>query len=336
MKATKLPSGSWSVNANYKNVRRRFTGESKKDVIARAAAWVNEMSEKNPAGSFEACADEFFKSCEGKLSPATLRGYNNVFRMLKKNHSAFCQRRLAVMTDADLQDLIDSLTDDDGLAPKTVRNYHGFISTVFASQHMRTPFCVLPRGTKPQLNIPDEFTVKRLLAAAWDTNRELWVCMSLAATGPLRRGEIAALDISDCDFQNNTIHVQHDMVKGPDAQWHTKPPKTVSSDRTLIISHTIMQQIRQQGYVTHWDPTKIYRQFDKLLKENNAQHFRFHDLRHYCASYLHAKGYPDSYIQARTGHASAQILHEIYTHALSDEKQKFEKEMVKDLEELIV
>lgn len=59
------------------------------------------------------------------------------------------------------------------------------------------------------------------------------------------------------------------------------------------------------------------------------------DLRHTCASMLHAKGYPDKYIQARTGHASDEVLRRVYTHVLTNERQKIESEIVNDFEALL-
>lgn len=330
MKASKLKSGSWSVNACCQGMRRRFTGPDKRKVLADAAVWVNEVKAASAKGTFLGACHEFMDKKSEKLSPATLRGYNNILRKIEFLDPAFIRRPIATITDSDLQEFIDSLD----LAPKTVRNYFGFISSVFTFKHIRTPYVTLPRGSKPKLRIPEEETVRQLLSLAYEEDRSLWICLALAATGPLRRGEIAALSIEDCDFDLNTIHVCHDMVYGPDSQWHIKEPKTGASDRILQMSPRVMEAIQDQGYVTKWVPMSIYDHFVSFCKRHDLPSFRFHDLRHYCASYLHAKGYPDSYIQARTGHASAEILHEIYTHVLQDERKRIDAEMVSDMEEL--
>lgn len=332
MKASKLPSGNWTVNACCQGMRKRFTGPDKRKVLADAATWANDVKGSYAKGTFLAAANEFMEKKSETLSQATMRGYNNIFKRIKALDPAFLRRPLATITDADLQGFIDSLEGE--LSPKTIRNYHGFISSVFSFKHMRTPFCVLPRGTKPQLHIPEEETVRQLLSLAWEEDRQLWICLALAATGPLRRGEIAALGIEDCDFEHNTIHVCHDMVYGIDGKWHVKAPKTASSDRMMELSPKIMNEIQSQGFVTQWVPMQIYDHFVAFLRRHDIPPFRFHDLRHYCASYLHAKGYPDSYIQARTGHASAEILHGIYTHVLQDERKRIDAQMVADMDSL--
>lgn len=96
-----------------------------------------------------------------------------------------------------------------------------------------------------------------------------------------------------------------------------------------------MDAIRRQGYVTTWNSHQIYRRFSALLKKNDIPHYRFHDLRHYCASMLHAKGYPDAYIQARTGHASNEVLRQVYTHTLTDEARIITAEMLSDFDAVL-
>lgn len=53
------------------------------------------------------------------------------------------------------------------------------------------------------------------------------------------------------------------------------------------------------------------------------QRFRFHDLRHYSASIMHAIGVPDVYIMERGGWSSDHTLKRIYCGAMDDFSQKF-------------
>ena len=50
---------------------------------------------------------------------------------------------------------------------------------------------------------------------------------------------------------------------------------------------------------------------------------RFHDLRHYAASVMHALGVPDQYIMERGGWSSDQTLKAVYRNTLSNESKKF-------------
>ena len=50
-------------------------------------------------------------------------------------------------------------------------------------------------------------------------------------------------------------------------------------------------------------------------------HFRFHDLRHYCASIQHALGIPDAYIMQRGGWQNDGILKAVYRHTMDQQEQ---------------
>ena len=52
------------------------------------------------------------------------------------------------------------------------------------------------------------------------------------------------------------------------------------------------------------------------MERAGIPHFRFHDLRHYCASVQHALGVPDAYIMQRGGWGN--MIKEVYRHALKD------------------
>ena len=221
MKATKLPSGLWRVLAyagadrNGKAVRKSFSGPDKKKVLRDAAAWVDQHRKVEDATcTFEMAVDDFLLLRESALSPATIRGYKNISGQIKARALWFWNTRVFAIGSDDVQLLINTLVRS-GLSPKTVKNYIGFVSTVLQSKQVRMPIVNMPQKARPDLNVPDIFTVKRTLAAAKE-NTELWICIMLAATGPLRRGEVAALRMEDIDFSNNIIHVCRDIVMGAD------------------------------------------------------------------------------------------------------------------------
>ena len=342
MKATKLESGSWMVNAYIgvdnegKQMRKKFIGPDKKAVLADAAAFVLDHRNDKVVGTFATASEMFFKKCS-KMSPSTVRGYKNIDGVLKRDFHMFYSRPCFSISTDDLQAVIDGLQNS-GKSAKTIWNYYSFICSVLKSRQIRPPYVDLPERRKPDLNIPDEFTVCRTLLAAKSQSIELWICIALAATGPLREGEISALQFTydtDVNFENGTIHVSHDYVLGDDEIYHLKDPKTQSSDRTITVLPNIMQAIKNQGYVTNWNPREIYNHFTRLCRDEGIPHYRFHDLRHYCASMLHAKGFPDAYIQQRTGHSSAEILRKVYTHTLDSEQKKIDSEMLEELARVV-
>lgn len=71
-------------------------------------------------------------------------------------------------------------------------------------------------------------------------------------------------------------------------------------------------------YVTDLNPNKITARFNHILIHAGVPHFRFHDLRHYAASILHALNIPDAYIMQRGGWENDAVLKGIYRHNLDD------------------
>jgi len=63
------------------------------------------------------------------------------------------------------------------------------------------------------------------------------------------------------------------------------------------------------------------------LKRLSIPHFRFHDLRHYSASIMHAIGIPDQYIMQRGGWSSDGVLKSIYRNTMDDYAKKFSSQI---------
>ena len=89
----------------------------------------------------------------------------------------------------------------------------------------------------------------------------------------------------------------------------TKAPKTFSSNREVEYSHFVFEKFSgTHGKLVSMHPEDISKNFGKILKEAGLPPFRFHDLRHYSASIMHAIGIPDQYIMARGGWKTDTVL----------------------------
>lgn len=71
-------------------------------------------------------------------------------------------------------------------------------------------------------------------------------------------------------------------------------------------------------------PSSITNKFSKVLKKAGLPNFRFHDLRHYAVSTLHAINVPDKYIMARGGWATNYTMNNVYNHTLRSKQDAFE------------
>lgn len=244
---------------------------------------------------------------------------------------AFGRKRLSELTNPSVQIWISDLASKQ-LSPKTVRNAYGLLS---ASLEMFAPDLTLkvklPQKKRPDLYCPNDNDIKKLLDAIKGTDLEIAVL--LAAFGPLRRGEISAL--TDKNIEGRIIHVRDNMVKGPDNQWYIKQPKTDDSTRDVEMPAFVIDRISNKKVkLVDMNPDYITHRFGRVLKKIDVPHFRFHDLRHYAASIMHAIGVPDQYILQRGGWASDNIMKTVYRNAIDSETVRQNKKINKHFEKL--
>lgn len=326
--AKKLPSGSWRclvydyTDENGKRIYRSFTSDDpspagKRKAEALAAQYAAEKEQKKRSSDkslFSDRMESYITSKEAVLSPATIRGYRNIKKMLLRDYASFCHMEIRKVSQDDVQRVINSLSRSK--SPKTVRNYHGLIASVIGSDlALRTS---MPQKIRPELYIPSDDEIRALVDAVRGT--ELEIPVLLGAFCMMRRGEICALTLDD--IQGDVIHVHHALVLGTDKEWHLKAPKTGSSDRYISAPAFVADRIRELGHITTLNPHSITIMFQRVLKRANITHFRFHDLRHYSASIRHALGIPDAYIMQEGGWKTDAVLKSVYRHAMSDRQKE--------------
>ena len=321
--AKKLKSGSYRCLAftgmeNGKRKYKSFTAPTKKEAEYLASQFLIEQNTRKQQKIDNTFANELANYITTKtavLSPSTIKGYRNIERMMLQNYLEFCNKPCSKIDQKDIQEVISDLAKTK--SPKTVRNYHGLISAILGNDMKINT--TMPQPIIADLYIPTDDEIKALVSAV--KNTELEIPVLLGAFCMMRRGEICALDINK-DIINNIIHVRHSMVLGADKQWYIKAPKTVSSDRYIEAPQFVIDRIKEVGHITTYNPHSLTIAFDRALKKNKINHFRFHDLRHYSASIRHALGIPDAYIMADGGWSSDKVLKAVYRHAMSDRKKE--------------
>lgn len=330
MKAKKLPSGKYIARAylgrdkDGKVIQKSFTASSA--AVAESLAKSYEAQHKNRVsrGSVRVAISKFMQSKEAVLSPTTYASYTSIQNVLFCRFSGFCDKELIRVSKEDVQAIItalsqphqyhDKIKTDKPASPKTIKNYNNFLSAVFRFSGVQFPEATLPQKQRSELYIPTEEQIRLLVKASEGT--ELHIPILLGAFCGMRRSEIVALTLDD--IKGNVIHVHSAIVRDKDGQQVRKSPKTYASDRYIEVNQWIIDLIKEKGYITTHSPDKITLRFSLLLKKLDLPHFRFHDLRHFYVSYLHAEGIPDSYIIQRTGHSTDIILKSVYRHALQD------------------
>lgn len=329
--ARKLPSGSWRVRVfDYKDDSgkrhyRSFTCDEpgpvgKARCEQMATDWLlgkKRKEEMTLSKSLSSIILDYIDIRRPVLSPSTIRNYVAIHRRLSKDFPSFLESDVGIINSEYVQLFVNDLCEA-GYSPKTIRNTYGLItSSIHHFCSDVTIRCKLPQKKKPQLYIPSDDDVKMLIQSISGT--ELEVPVLLAAFGAMRRSEIAALTINDIDAKG-VAHVCKARVKNENNEYVEKTTKTVSSDRFVALPDFVVKKIRAKGYVTTYQADRITKNFAAAVERLGVPHFRFHDLRHYSASIMHAMGIPDAYIMQRGGWATDTVLKEVYRHAM-DSKQ---------------
>lgn len=334
MKAKKLPSGRWrcrvydGTDPAGKKIYKSFTADSKKEAELLAAQYA--ASRKSTVSKDRTLADAYARYIEIKkntLSPATVREYS---RAAKADFPELMPLRLSRLTQEAVQSAVNVMSANH--SPKSVRNAHGLLSAVlsmFAPEiRLNTR---LPQSRKPDLYVPTEQEVEKLVRSIRGT--ELEKAVLLAAFGSLRRSECSALMISD--IEGDIIHVNKAIVLGVDKQWTLKQPKSKAGYRDIKMPGFVIERLKPapNGRIVNIMPVTITDYFADARRKFNLPHFRFHDLRHYQASILHAMGVPDKYIMERGGWSTDSTLKNIYQHTMSDKRKQVEEEIVHRFED---
>ena len=324
-----LPSGNVRTrvylgkDAQGKRLYKSFTAETRADLNAlvsayKAARAAGEVEgDKEQALTVKEAVSRYIGLKRAVLSPATIRAYCSV----QRNHidaDSIGLRDVNDLTQQDVQLWISTLSGM--VSPKTVRNAHALLTS--SVKMFRPDWSVnvtLPQKKPAELYCPSDADVKKLLGHVKD--RELRIAILLAAFGPLRRSEICALESSD--IKGNTITISKALVQDDGDDWTLKGPKTEGSFRTVELPPFVIDEMKGiEGRIIKCSVVALTDRFRRAVKYSGCPHFRFHDLRHYGASIMHAIGVPDQYIMERGGWSSDHVMKRVYRNVIRDEKAK--------------
>lgn len=330
-KAKQLPSGSWRVqvytgrDAQGKAKYLSITCDTEDE--ANYAALAYKLGKKSPENKPENMTlhdaiDRYIIARDAVLSPTTVREY----RQLQRNGlKGIMNVRLIKLT----QDMIQREINEEAktLSPKTIRNRHGLLSAVL--REFRPGFILttkLPQKRKVRLYIPDIDTVQKVIEAAHcSPETELELPIMLAVCLGLRRSEILGLKWENVDLKKNLITISCAKVLNVENQYVEKAPKSYAGERTLPLPEVLVGILKETQsksggpYVVNVTGGALSNRFSKLLKHNNIPHMRFHDLRHINAAIMLKLNVPNKYAAERMGHATEDMLKNVYQHTLEHE-----------------
>ncbi len=270
-----------------------------------------------------------------------------VSNLNKHYYPFFGQRQLNKISPSLVQDWVTKAKND-GLAPRSIRKYHTFLSSIFGRAvrdrilvHNPCDHTELPKviARKSRTLTPEEFD--RLIAAIPEQHRLM--VQTFIETG-MRWGELNALRPRHIDFLRRTLSVEETIVETSKKNSPTgerfivKPYPKSNVPRTfgvrpdwldaisdhiqsrgigrddLLFATKVGTSISRNSFRTHvWLPA--------VRASGVDFNVRVHDLRHAHASWLLAGGSDLKSVMDRMGHAQIQTTQK-YLHSLPEADQK--------------
>ena len=136
----------------------------------------------------------------------------------------------------------------------------------------------------------------------------------------LRRCEVAALTSEDLDG-NNLIVNKSKVYDG--TKWIIKrTPKTDASNRIIPLPPELADEIRAAGTVMDGCPKNLVTELHRAQRALNIPQFKFHDLRHYFASYASTLDIPEQDIMSLGGWESDFVFKRLYRESMPDNLKK--------------
>lgn len=288
--------------------------------VTIALAEKMEDSNTGTKGTFEKAANDYIATRNNVLSPSSVITYE---RLIKALSDDFKRTNLYDIDQATVQKEINDYAEKH--APKTVRAMHGFISAVLGSYRpqfiLRT---TLPQKEHKTSYLPSEDDIRRILDAAKGTEDSIGFQLGILS---LRRGEVCALEMDD--LKGNELHIHATIVWNK--RWIRKEtPKTDAGNRIVYLPDSLVSEIEQKGYFYRLSPNKLNDHLHKYQDELGIPRFRFHDLRHYFASYA-ATIMPESDAMALGGWRSDSIFKQVYRESMRDKRKESAQKYLKNM-----
>ncbi len=182
----------------------------------------------------------------------------------------------------------------------------------------------IPQKERYVPNTYTETDFKKLIDKVKGTVDEIYII--LAGCIGLRRGEVLGLKWNDIDFENDIIYVRKTKVRTSKGIIEKKP-KNITSSRDISVNKKTIEvlkrwklksQIKSEYVCCEYNPNTYSGHFKFILAKYHLPHIRFHDLRHFAATFMLKSGISDKVAAKRLGHSNVATTKDIYQHVLDE------------------
>ena len=298
---------------------------------------------------------QYIENIKNEIAVTTLENYKSIIRDLII--PSLGHLKLKDIKPLHIQKFVNALASGeyrlDGKAtpykPATVRRYYVVLQSILhnayrleliASNPADSQKIRLPAMGEQTTEIYSKEELAQMLQCLDNEPLMFQVLIHLAINTGCRRGELAALEWSDINFDERSISINKSLYKIKGDPIRTKDTKTHES-RTVAVPDYCIKLLRswqaQQAEMrlqlgTAWKgknwvfiqndgsviyPTSPTLMFSDFQKKNGLPHKKFHALRHTSATLLLVSGANIKNVSARLGHAQITTTNR-YVHAIEE------------------
>jgi len=268
-------------------------------------------------------------------------------------------QKISTALDAETATLFTITKGTDTLSDRTIWHYHKLVRAILtgAEQDQFVQYNVASKlkgaPTQPQSEaryLDDEQAKSYLIALQNEPDIRIRTVLTLDLFTGLRRGELCGLSWGDIDFQSQTVRVQKasQYITGQGViEVSTKKTRNQNSDRFIKVSQYVLSLLGEYkfwwmnyqsslGDAWKGEAERLFVQSDgkplfpstinywmrKFIAQNDLPYATPHTLRHTFASLQLIAGVDVRTLQARTGHAQASTLLNVYAHAIKSAQDR--------------
>ena len=238
-----------------------------------------------------------------------------------------------------------------GLAPKTIKHYHTFISSVLERavkwqiiQDNPAHRIDAPKVDRRQIDCMDDQQARQFMTALESESVEYRTIFTILLLTGMRRGELLGLEWPDIDFDNSVIHIRRTSQYAPERGIYTDTTKTEQSKRPLSVPAELLSLLREyrawqserrillgDAWAAEWTehprlftkvdgkpmhPNTPYKALQNLLIRFGMPPVSLHSLRHTNATLLIGSGADVRTVSGRLGHSQTSTTLNIYAEFL--------------------
>lgn len=306
-------------------------GRSRSKVDLRALLTERDMNQRQLAQLAGVSASTVSSLCRGE--PVTIPTAKKIAKVLRKDYAA----------------LFETIEPKGSLSPKTIRNYHGFVSSVLnyavrmgMLQHNPANNVTLPHAEQKEKECYTLEEAQAFLESLENAPTKYRAFFVLAIYGGFRRGELLGLEWPDLDFDNRVVRIRRTSQYLKERGVFTDTTKTVQSQRALKLPAAVFDVLRQhrveqvqerlrRGDQWHDSQRLFVNAFGQPMHPNTPYHWlkdfcqetgqRFlgvHHFRHLNASLLINSGADVRTVSASLGHSQVTTTLNIYAHTFAE------------------